>query len=266
MCIAVFMWRSHPLYPFILLQNRDEFFDRPTQPLAWWPGDKILGGRDEVAGGTWLASTRDARVAFLTNYREIEKLTVPKSRGELPIRYLESNKSPREFAEEVLNEADQYNGFNLILADICTKTMVYVTNRPDGDNRSLSEITPGIHVLTNASLDASWPKAERLRHGFQELVHQYGESELPIKDIVEKLLTDRFKDEERLLPGIHPPEREYPLSSIFVEADFPWGRYGTRSSSAFLVKSNGEVSFYEKSLDKEEWKEKIITYQISQTK
>lgn len=70
----------------------------------------------------------------------------------------QSNKSPQEFAEQVVREAHQYNGFNLVVADICTSTMVYVFNRPDRDNPSFSLVTPGIHVLANASLDAPWAK------------------------------------------------------------------------------------------------------------
>ena len=43
--------------------------------------------------------------------------------------------------------------------------------------------------------------------------------DFPIKEMVEKLMTNTVKDEECMLPGIHPPEREQPLSSIFVEAE-----------------------------------------------
>lgn len=62
-------------------------------------------------------------------------------------------------------------------------------------------------------------QAERLRHNFKEFIDQYGESDFPIKEMVEKLMTNTVKDEECMLPGIHPPEREQPLSSIFVEAE-----------------------------------------------
>ncbi|XP_061360377.1 uncharacterized protein LOC133304361 [Gastrolobium bilobum] len=269
MCIAVFMWQAHPKYPFLLLHNRDELYSRATEALTWWEGEGegegILSGKDGVGGGTWLGSRRDGRVAFLTNFRELETLPHPKTRGDLPLRFLQSNKSPQEFAEQVLKEAHQYNGFNLILADICTSTMVYVSNRPKQDHLSVIQVTPGIHVLTNGALDAPWPKAERLRHSFKELIDQYGESEFPVKEMVEKLMTNTIKDEECMLPGIHPPERELPLSSIFVEVDFSWGRYGTRSSSALFVKSNKEVTFYEKYLDQEQWKEKMVTYQINET-
>lgn len=68
-----------------------------------------------------------------------------------------------EFAEEVAEEAGQYNGFNLILADLCSKAMVYVTNRPKEDKSFVTEVSPGIHVLSNAKLDSPWPKVLR-RH------------------------------------------------------------------------------------------------------
>ncbi|KAG2409294.1 uncharacterized protein HKW66_Vig0041160 [Vigna angularis] len=180
----------------------------------------------------------------------------------------QSNKSPQEFAEEVVREAHQYNGFNLVVADISTSTMVYVFNRPDRDNPSFSLVTPGIHVLANASLDAPWAKAKRMRQSFEELIEEYGESDLPIKEMVEKLMTNRVKDEEWMLPGVQPREREHPLSAIFVETELPSGLYGTRSSSALLVKSNQEVTFYEKYLDlnqdPKQWKDKMVTYKINE--
>jgi uncharacterized protein with NRDE domain len=74
---------------------------------------------------------------------------------------LQSKKRPMEFGEEVAAEADQYNGFNLILADLCSKTMVYVTNRAKEGNNLVTEVESGIHVLTNARLDTPWPKVSK---------------------------------------------------------------------------------------------------------
>lgn len=51
------------------------------------------------------------------------------------LMWLQSKKDPYEFAEELVKEADQYNGFNLIIADLCSMTMVYVTNRPKEGKR-----------------------------------------------------------------------------------------------------------------------------------
>ncbi|KAH7518254.1 hypothetical protein FEM48_Zijuj09G0152000 [Ziziphus jujuba var. spinosa] len=286
MCIAVFLWRAHPVYPFLLLLNRDEYHSRPTEPLAWWDGGEILGGRDGLAGGTWLACSRDGRLAFLTNVREVQLIPQAKTRGDIPVLFLKgdnlfakamgsvmpslnivykikSQKSPMEFAEEVVKDADQYNGFNLILADLCAKTMVYVTNRQKEGEKLVADVLPGIHVLTNARLDSPWPK--RLRDNFKELVHKYGDGEFPIKEMVEKLMTDTTKDEESPLPHIYSPSREYYLSSIFVDEETnPLGHYGTRSTSAVSVKTNGEVSFYEKYLENEQWKEQTVIYRIEE--
>lgn len=70
----------------------------------------------------------------------------------------QSTKGPSEFAEEVVKEAHLYNGFNLILADFPSESMVYVTNRPNRESAYISEVSSGIHVLSNASLDYPWPK------------------------------------------------------------------------------------------------------------
>lgn len=224
-----------------------------------------MGGRDGLAGGTWLACGRDGRLAFVTNFREVSSLPLAKSRGDLPVRFLKSKKKPMEFAVEIVKEADQFNGFNLILADICSKTMVYVTNRPKGDQAFVTKVLPGIHVLTNANLDTPWPKAKRLGDGFKEILDKCGtDGELADKEMIEKLMTNSIRDDMSLLPRVYPQEREHFLSSIFVDADTPLGRYGTRSTSALSAKTNGELSFCEKYLDLEsgQWKEHTISYEI----
>lgn len=41
-----------------------------------------------MAGGTWLASSRDGRLAFVTNVREVQSLPQAKTRGDLPVLFL----------------------------------------------------------------------------------------------------------------------------------------------------------------------------------
>lgn len=262
MCITVFLWQAHPLYPFLLLLNRDEYHTRPTRPAGWWEGEDIIGGRDEVGGGTWLACSKNGRVAFLTNVREKESNPDAKTRGDLPVRFLKCKKDPAGFADELLQESDQYNGFNLILADLCSKSMVYVTNRPKENKPSALEVSPGIHVLTNSSLDSPWPKAKRLLHSFKELMDEYGEGEVHVHEMIDKLMMDTTKADESSLPGIYSPQFEHHLSSIFIDTDTSLGRYGTRSTSVVLMKVNGEVCFHERYLEDDSWKEHAITYQI----
>ena len=52
MCLIVFAHYTHPKYPFILLANRDEYYERPTQQLGFWDEEAaLIGGRDLRAGG-----------------------------------------------------------------------------------------------------------------------------------------------------------------------------------------------------------------------
>ena len=36
MCLILFAWKVHRHYPLILIANRDEFYERPTAPAAFW--------------------------------------------------------------------------------------------------------------------------------------------------------------------------------------------------------------------------------------
>ncbi|CAL9127769.1 unnamed protein product [Musa acuminata var. zebrina] len=265
MCIAAWLWQSHPVYPLLLLLNRDEFHDRPTKPVAWW-GDgfqKILGGRDGLAGGTWLGCTKDGRLAFLTNVLEPDLLSGAKSRGELPLRFLQDRQSPVEFAEDLVKEANEYNGFNLILADTSSKLMVYVSNRPKGEPVSVQVVSPGLHVLSNAKLDSPWPKAQRLGTSFMDIILKHGDEEISQEDMVEELMFDTTKANREKLPNTGcDPNWELNLSSVFVGVETELGRYGTRSTAALSVKTTGNVSFYEKYLENGVWKEHTVAYNI----
>ncbi len=63
--------------PYILVaaDNRDEYFDRPTKPLHFWPDQpNILAGRDVMRQeveeqGTWMGVSKEGRLAVLTNFR-----------------------------------------------------------------------------------------------------------------------------------------------------------------------------------------------------
>jgi uncharacterized protein with NRDE domain len=236
MCLVLIALDSHPEYSLILAANRDEFYDRPTAPAAFWAdAPSVLAGRDLKAGGTWLGIDRRGRLAAVTNYRQGQRESpAPRSRGRLVSDFLTGNAGAPEHVERVRNEADLYNGFNLIAGD--AGGLFYYSNR-EGRVRSL---VPGVYGLSNHLLDTPWPKVAATKSAFGALLK--GEASELTADLF-ALLSDRNRPADALLPSTGVgPEWERLLSSAFIASD----DYGTRSSTVVLVGRDGSIVFIER--------------------
>src|SRR5512134_2812293 len=113
MCLILLAFDSHPDYSLVVAANRDEFYQRPTAPAAFWAGaPTVLAGRDLQAGGTWLGVDRRGRFAAVTNYRQGEREPpAPRSRGHLVGDFLPGGTEPGEYLRLVEHDAGLYNGF-----------------------------------------------------------------------------------------------------------------------------------------------------------
>ncbi|MED6166765.1 hypothetical protein PIB30_112616, partial [Stylosanthes scabra] len=109
-------------------------------------------------------------------------------------------------------------------------------------------------------------KTQRLEQSFKEELAKYGKGEIPVKEMIQKLMKDKVKADESCLPHICSLDWELNLSSIFVQVQTPLGLYGTRSSAALAIKSSGEASFFEEYLDDSIWKEHVIDFYIPKLK
>ncbi|KAF2473429.1 DUF833-domain-containing protein [Lindgomyces ingoldianus] len=178
MCIAI-VTTEHPQYPFILLNNRDEYLHRPTADATWWPepDSQVLGGYDlhRPVHGTWLGVTRQGRVAVLTNYREEGEAIVEgaRSRGLIPNAWLKSDpkvdESSEQFAKRLVEEdgVRGVGGFSLLYGKIQDvvkggrKGLAIISNRTP-DAAGLIWVAGKSHetyALSNAAYgDRSWPK------------------------------------------------------------------------------------------------------------
>jgi len=215
MCLIAFHWRPDSSVPLLLAGNRDEYYDRPSAPLARWEGSHILAGRDLRAGGTWLGVTPEGRFAVITNHRDPSR-TRPDlaSRGQLPVRFLAGSLSAAAFLEALRTEADRYNPFNLLLFD--GRDLLGYESRED----RILGFSPGIHAVSNAAFDLPWPKVEALKIGLAAGPED-DESLLA-------LLGDGQPFEDDRLPHTGVPlEWERVLSSAFIRTP----TYGTRAST-----------------------------------
>jgi hypothetical protein len=150
MCTLILALDPAARWPVLIASTRDEFRSRAWQPPAeWWPEEcpGVVGGRDEDAGGTWLAVNAEARrVAVVLNRIEPTELADAEahSRGELPL--IAAAGGNRAIAAEDLH---LMRPFNLALVEPRQVTWW----RYDGSELSRHEVPPGLHILTAADLD-----------------------------------------------------------------------------------------------------------------
>lgn len=249
MCLLVLAWNAHPRYRLVLAANRDEYHERPADPLAKWPPpNDLLAGRDQKAGGTWLGLDRTRRFGVVTNFRELQRprRSAP-SRGRLIPDYLGAPQSAEDYLSRLETDAPGYSGFNLLVGD--TTQLWYASNRMD---RFAQALPAGVHGLSNEFLDSPWPKLQRVRRAFEAWLADEtaaGAHTTPAPEqIVERLfamLADRTPAPEGS-PGTGlPADWERTLSSPFVTHP----TYGTRCSTILLIEPSGAVVMAERRFD-----------------
>ena len=252
MCLIAFAINASRRWPLVIASNRDEFFDRPTLPLARWQsaaGHSIVSGRDARAGGTWLGMTPSGRIAFLTNVREASLPGQPtqppfaKSRGELVMRWLEGHMSATQFMLDT--DSASYGGFNLVVGDWQTGQWSWISNRllethldgsaahrPKAAGWFSRVLEPGIYALSNAALDTPWPKTLALKAALTGALRAADEVGLK-KPLWDALANRSYASAESLPDTGVPSDLEKALSSAYVES--PERGYGTRCSTVLVA-------------------------------
>lgn len=171
-------------------------------------------------------------------------ITQAPSRGDLVSDYLKTSIAPVAYANQVNQNGDAYNGFNLIVGDLTTAS--YVSNRTP--ERQSQKLTAGRYVVSNHLLDTPWPKAERLRQAFEQL--DMDSLTRSVKRVFTTLKDTTPADDSYLPDTGISLEFERLLSSPFIISD----DYGTRCSTVIVMHKSGrallsEISFDEKGME-----------------
>jgi uncharacterized protein with NRDE domain len=154
-CTILLAWRCHPAVPVVLAANRDELIARPSAPPGTLSASPVIvGGRDLVGGGTWLAVAADGTICAVTNRHPGEGPPLApdpsrRSRGEIPVALLRADPAAVPTLLAGLG-AGRYNPVNVLWLSADRALVAHVDDA--GPVRVL-DLAPGPHVLTTRDVD-----------------------------------------------------------------------------------------------------------------
>ncbi len=153
MCTVVLLIRPRHEWPVLLAANRDERLDRPwDHPAAHWPERPgVGGGRDRMAGGTWMAGNRAGVVATVLNRPgTLGPAPGRRSRGELPLLALDHQTAAAAAVAIGALDAAAWRPFNMVVADRDGAMFLRGLGRGRPEPAWLS---PGVHMITSHEPD-----------------------------------------------------------------------------------------------------------------
>jgi uncharacterized protein with NRDE domain len=237
-CLLIALFQVVPEAPLVVAANRDERLDRPTVPATVLRerSPRIVGGRDLLAGGTWLAANSDGVVAGLTNQPSVNgRDPTKRSRGELPLACA-THETAAQAVAALAADVDPalYNPCWMLVGD--RDALFSVAIGPDSSRTEVDQLGPGLHVLENAPLRAGSRKAEFARELVERALAERPDGSAASAVIaLETVLRDHR-------PAVPEPRtdaagRVWPsaLTAVCVHGD----SFGTRSAAIITVTSAG---------------------------
>jgi len=166
MCTLVVRHRLEADDPVLVAANRDESFQRPSEPpsIVEEGPFRVLAPRDSRAGGTWLGLNEEGVFAGLTNRFGGPANPDRRSRGEIVFHALEVPAAAEGAAAVAELEATDYNAFHLLVVD--STGMFAVVG--DGGRSTVTPVETELAVVTERSFGAADnPRKRRLRRRLQ---------------------------------------------------------------------------------------------------
>jgi uncharacterized protein with NRDE domain len=242
MCTIVAIRGVRPDLPLVLATNRDEFYARPsTGAVRLLDEPSTVGGRDLLAGGTWMGVTRSGLFVGVTNHRGAPRDGNKKSRGEVVLAALRLGDVDAIARHVAGLDGSAYNPFNLMWGDARSLRVAYA--RADSRTVELDSVPEGVHVLPNDRLDSpSFIKVKRANELLAPVLHAERSRLLAG---VQAMLADRQLPALEDLPDPEPEsqlDRELlrQLAALCVRTP----SYGTRSSTVVMLQPGRVMEYW----------------------
>jgi len=231
MCSIIVINHHYKSFPLVIASNRDEDIGRPSSGVQLLSTDPlIMGGRDDLKGGTWLAVNGHSLFVAITNQGTTnDKL---ETRGKIVMEALKSTSLNDliEFVESI--DPSIYNGFNLVFGN---QNKIFLAQSYILHSVVIKELNNGVHTISNDMVFNTSPRK-----------NQYIHSKLdPVKD---KPWLEYYKLLKTTLAN-----REYGIR-LKPKKDIT---YCTRSSSILTFSEDGlaRYKFYDRTAPRPERKQ-----------
>ena len=258
--------------------NPNQYNPNPNPKAHWWESSNVFAGTDsskrnndhtsnnKSIDGTWMGITKNGRVSFITNVRQVPDLS-KRSRGVLVRDYLLSMESSMEYTTMLIKDKHLFNGYNLVVSDL-------LNDNPDGGyyfgNQS-GQLSPMplkkgiIYGMSNANTllskendSSQWPKVRLGISILKTILDQFSDDREKLLDAIMETLLENSEIPSSLPynPSADQDSSDSQLPEtclrdcIFVKPHVipelhPTKVYGTRTHTVILVDWNNHVTFVE---------------------
>lgn len=239
MCTVIILNRPGHDWPILIAANRDERLSRPWRPPGrHWPDrPAVIGGYDELRGGSWIGLNDSDVFAVVLNRRgTLGPAPDRLSRGGLVLRALQQITAAEAVRDLGSLDPEAYRPFNMIVAD--RRAAFWLARRGGEDQAGETDApaapvtgtpAPAIHVERLpagfnmvAADDLNDPRSPRLARLSQFRT-------VPVPD---PLQPESWQPWERLLADSRHAPEDGPIGALCVVTD---GDYGTVSASLLAL-------------------------------
>lgn len=147
MCTLSVSFGVFSRYPLVVAANRDEFYERPSEPPHTLSNEPVIfGPRDARAGGTWTGVNEHGVYAALTNISGVSPRDgARRSRGLLVMEALRQRSA--HHAARALSGAAAPGAFNPFQAVVCDGAALFLVKYLGAPE--IVRLEAGMHVFSN---------------------------------------------------------------------------------------------------------------------